>query len=149
MALTAQEEKEGVKEPVNTFDVTTMVRQFARVFGQPYAVDIAHPGSLNLQTLRIDMITEEFNEFKQEVDKLFWQQPDARAKAALLKELADLVYVIYGFAVAFGLPLDRAIELVHENNMSKRQPDGSVKYRDDGKVLKPDSYKPVNLEVLF
>ena len=35
----------------------------------------------------------------------------------LLKELADLVYVAYGFAVTFGWNLDGAVAIVHENKI--------------------------------
>ncbi|UOF80031.1 ntP-ppase-like protein [Caudoviricetes sp.] len=37
----------------------------------------------------------------------------------LLDGLADLIYVTYGTAVAFDLPLDEAIGIVHRSNMSK------------------------------
>jgi SAM-dependent MidA family methyltransferase len=95
------------------------------------------------------------------------------AAGHFLKEAADFLYVVQG-AINAGatdeqlegvrqesrlalelfdaIPLDifaKALELVHENNMSKRQPDGSVKRREDGKVLKPDNYKPVDLTPLL
>ena len=33
-----------------------------------------------------------------------------------------------------------AVLRVHKSNMSKLQPDGTVKRREDGKILKPDTY---------
>jgi predicted HAD superfamily Cof-like phosphohydrolase len=71
------------------------------------------------------------------------------AKAHLLKELADTLYVTFGYADLLNLPLDEAFVEVHLNNMSKRQPDGSVKRRADGKILKPDDYKEVDLRPLI
>ena len=58
----------------------------------------------------------------------------------IAKELADLVYVAYGTAIALGIDLDKAVTLVHESNMSKLGPDGKPILRDDGKVLKGPNY---------
>lgn len=60
-----------------------------------------------------------------------------------LKELADLVYVIYGYANARGWNLDEALRRVHKSNMGRmKQNDGSIKYRSDGKIIKnPDAPK--------
>ncbi len=66
-----------------------------------------------------------------------------------IKELSDLVYVIYGYAYARGWDLDEAIKRVHENNMGRmRQPDGTIKRREDGKIMKNKSYPKVDLEDL-
>jgi predicted HAD superfamily Cof-like phosphohydrolase len=63
-----------------------------------------------------------------------------------LKELADLVYVIYGLARVQGWDLDEAIRRVHYNNLGRCvQPDGSVKRREDGKILKRKNYPKVDL----
>ena len=63
-----------------------------------------------------------------------------------LKELADLVYVCYGYANACGYDLDEAIRRVHENNVGRCvQPDGSIKRREDGKILKNEDYPKVDL----
>jgi hypothetical protein len=67
-----------------------------------------------------------------------------------LKELADLVYVIYGYADAMGWDLDEAIRRVHDNNVGRCiQPDGSIKRREDGKILKRIGYPEVDLEDLL
>lgn len=63
-----------------------------------------------------------------------------------LKELADLVYVIYGFANAKGWDLDEAVRRVHVNNLGRCiQPNGSVQRRADGKILKNPDYPKVDL----
>ena len=63
-----------------------------------------------------------------------------------LKELADLVYVIYGFANAKGWDLDEAVRRVHVNNLGRCiQPDGSVQRRADGKIMKNPDYPKVDL----
>ena len=66
--------------------------------------------------------------------------------AAELKELSDLVYVIYGYANVRGWDLDMAVLRVHDNNMGRmNQPDGTIQWRDDGKVLKNKAYPKVDL----
>lgn len=63
----------------------------------------------------------------------------------ILKELADIQYVISGFAVVFNLPLETAYDRIHESNMSKFPPS----YREDGKVLKGENYKKPFLKDLI
>ena len=79
--------------------------------------------------LYVGLVSEEFDEW---VNSL--EEPD---RASELKELADLVYVIYGYANAQGWDLDEALYRVHSSNMGRmRQDDGNIKYREDGKIIK-------------
>lgn len=67
-----------------------------------------------------------------------------------MKELSDLVYVIYGYALAKGFNLEEAVRRVHKNNLGRCiQPDGSVQRRPDGKILKNKDYPKVQLEDLI
>jgi predicted HAD superfamily Cof-like phosphohydrolase len=60
------------------------------------------------------------------------------------------VYVCYGYANAMGYNLDEALRRVHENNLGRcLQPDGSVKRRADGKILKNEDYPKVKLDDLI
>ena len=72
----------------------------------------------------------------------------SKVKQDCLKELADLVYVCYQYAVNMGWNLDEAMHRVHESNMSKLDENGNPVLREDGKVLKGPNYKPPNLEDL-
>ena len=74
---------------------------------------------------------------------------DGLACGALLKELADLQYVVTGYAVTFGLPLEEAFLRVHESNLTKRDPQGRPTVREDGKVLKGSHYRPPHLDDLM
>ena len=57
--------------------------------------------------------------------------------------LADLVYVVYGMDIESGMNLDSVLAEVQASNLSKLMPDGSVKLREDGKVLKgPNFFQP-------
>ena len=68
--------------------------------------------------------------------------------AECLKELADLVYVCYQYAVNMGWDLDEAMDRVHKSNMSKLDEYGKPVLREDGKVLKGPYYQPPNLSDL-
>ena len=93
-----------------------------------------------LEELASKLIAEEFNEFMDE---------GGFDQAALLKELADLVYVCYGYADRFGWDLDEAFRRVHLSNMSKLDPvTGKPIFREDGKILKGSAYKEPNLNGL-
>lgn len=63
----------------------------------------------------------------------------------LAKELADLVYVTYGAARTFGIPLDAVIAEVHRSNMTKLQ-GHYIMRRSDGKILKPDTFEEADVE---
>lgn len=63
--------------------------------------------------------------------------------------LGDLLYVVYGAGVAYGLDLEPIFNEIHDSNMKKLGPDGKVHYREDGKVLKPEGWKPPQLEPIL
>ena len=93
-----------------------------------------------LEELASKLIVEEFKEFMDE---------SGEDQAALLKELADLVYVCYGYADRFGWDLDEAFRRVHLSNMSKLDPvTGKPIFREDGKILKSSAYREPNLKDL-
>jgi predicted HAD superfamily Cof-like phosphohydrolase len=89
--------------------------------------------------MQMRLIAEEANEVEEAVFNLYEEPMNNVHKAALLKELADLVYVCYQMAAAFDWDLDVAMKRVHTSNMSKLV-DGRPIRRNDGKVLKPATY---------
>lgn len=56
--------------------------------------------------------------------------------------LGDLLYVIYGAALSFGIDLEPVTDEIHRSNMSKV---GGHK-REDGKWIKPDTYSPADIK---
>jgi len=125
------------------------VKAFTEAMGQPVGEDIDAPANGWLVDLRGELIEEEFREVYRELPTCDIHKSAELDKAALTKELADLLYVTYGFAVTFGLPIDEVFERVHRSNMSKLGDDGKPVYRDDGKVLKGPNYQPPKLDDLF
>ena len=132
------------------------VTEFHRKFNVPVDIPL-NPNDLDL---RINLIVEEFREVLQAADYHFSYNEQSRQieisrperpnvdPVALLKELADLSYVIAGTAVTFGWNFDEAEQRVHDSNMSKLDENGKPIYREDGKVLKGPNYKAPDLEDL-
>ena len=120
---------------------TEMVKEYAKASGQVPDVK-----------LYSRLIDEEFGEWGDET----WRAMGINISgedynpAAELKELADLLYVIYGYANARGWDVGEALERVHENNLGRIfQPDGSIKRRADGKIIKCEGYPKVDLSDLI
>jgi predicted HAD superfamily Cof-like phosphohydrolase len=117
-------------------DEQSMVEEFHRKF------DIAvqtTPKDLTDDTkrLRIRLIQEEFDELKESMA--------GGHLAAVAKEMADLLYVVYGTAVSYGIDMEPVFAEVHRSNMSKV---GGYK-RDDGKWVKPASYSPAQIQPIL
>lgn len=122
-----------------------LVAQFTKAMEQPVDAEMTQ----DLLDLRQKLIMEEAAEVFDEFERPKLTPNGTIDKARLTKELADLLYVVHGAAVAFGLPLEPAFVRVHNSNMSKLGEDGKPIYRDDGKVLKGPNYKPADLTDLF
>ena len=110
------------------------VRLFMKTFGQEVK-NKASLSSENINNLRINLIEEELNEFKEAVIK-----KDLKEAA---DALTDILYVTYGAGHAFGINLDNCFEEVQKSNMSKLGDDGKPIYDEKGKVMKgPKYFKP-------
>lgn len=92
------------------------------------------------------LIVEECKEFLDAENQII--PGFGRNEEDALKELADLVYVCYQYAVNMGWDLDTALDRVHRSNMSKLGSDGLPIFREDGKVLKGPNYKEPTLSDL-
>ena len=107
---------------------------FMTTFGQEVKTKPAL-SSKKINNLRINLINEELEEFKQAI------------KNNDLKEvndaLTDILYVTYGAGHAFGVNLDKCFDEVQKSNMSKLGEDGKPIYNESGKVMKgPNYFKP-------
>jgi predicted HAD superfamily Cof-like phosphohydrolase len=112
------------------------VRLFMTTFGQEVK-NKASLSSENINNLRINLIEEELNEFKEAVKK-----KDLKEAA---DALTDILYVTYGAGHAFGINLDKCFEEVQKSNMSKLGDDGKPIYDEKGKVMKGPKYFKPNL----
>ncbi len=105
-------------------DPQAMVEEFHRKFDIAVGDGPTLPEEGTRQ-LRVRLIQEEFDELKEAIA--------AQDLAGVAKELADLLYVVYGTAVSYGVDMDPVFREVHRSNLSKV---GGYK-RPDGKWIKP------------
>jgi predicted HAD superfamily Cof-like phosphohydrolase len=115
------------------------VREFQLAFGAPIPKTPMLLDSKRAR-LRQDLLIEEVNELEQ-ADNI----------VDVADALIDILYIVYGTLHEYGLA-DRAVMLfdeVHRSNMSKVGPDGVPIFREDGKVLKPESYSPPKLRLII
>ena len=116
------------------------VELFMRTFGQ----EIKKKSSLstdNINKLRISLIEEELNEFKEAIKN--------RDLKEVADALTDILYVTYGAGHAFGINLDICFDEVQRSNMSKLGNDGKPIYNEHGKVMKGPKYFKPDLSKFF
>jgi predicted HAD superfamily Cof-like phosphohydrolase len=124
------------EESIMEKNAQAMVEAFHRMFE---IVVQQTPALVDDQTraLRIRLIHEEFEELKEVMAK--------NDLVGIAKEMADLLYVVYGTAVSYGIDMDTVFREVHRSNMSKV---GGYK-REDGKWVKPATYSPAAIEPIL
>lgn len=125
---------------MNYFNPQDLVEEFHRSVGAP----IRHNNptlDFDRLGLRLDLLAEEYEEVLDAVH--------SGDVADVAKELADLVYVTYGFAVEAGIPLDIIVAEIHASNMSKLDEDGKPIVRHDGKVLKGPNYREAQVKEIL
>lgn len=109
--------------------------------------------SVELLELRKTLIGEEVKELFAEIDRAIEElksggQVSKKTRLDMMKEIADVQYVLSGTSCTFGLPIEKVFDRVHESNMSKLDADGKPLRRADGKVLKGPNYHPPVLDDL-
>ena len=91
-------------------DPQAMVEEFHRKFDIAVSDRPSLPEEATRQ-LRVRLIQEEFEELQEAMV--------AQDLPGVAKELADLLYVVYGTAVSYGLDMDPVFREVHRSNLSK------------------------------
>jgi predicted HAD superfamily Cof-like phosphohydrolase len=97
------------------------------------AVDIDTPGSFSLGMKDI-----EFNDNGHMPDLI-----------KIADAITDLLVVVCGAAIEYGIPLKQCFAEVHESNMSKLGKDGKPIYREDGKIMKGPNFKLPDLKSIL
>jgi len=108
-----------------------MVREFHELFNQPIGKRPRFVAKHAL--LRAALISEESAEVVTALS-------DGDI-VEIAKELADVLYVVYGTAVTYGIDLDAVFTAVHAANLTKLDEYGKPIFREDGKVKKSNRYK--------
>lgn len=121
----------------------TLVAEFHEKFGVPNNLVDGVVGGPFVREDRFDLRANLIAEETAELFDEFWEPRDI---TKIAKEAADLVYVIYGMALEFGIDLDAVLAEVHRSNMTKT----SEGKRADGKIQKGPDYAEADIEgVLF
>lgn len=122
-----------------------MVKEFHEKFDcvvndRPTVPDLA------TMLLRVDLISEEFDELQEQGFGFVSSKPDL---VHIADALGDILYVVYGTAVSCGIDMEPIVAEIHRSNMSKIQPDGTILRREDGKIIKPDTYSPADIKSII
>jgi predicted HAD superfamily Cof-like phosphohydrolase len=112
---------------------TEDVIDFHDKFGLPIGSKPKIPSDGRIE-LRDTLITEEYIEL---TNALRGGDIEGIADGA-----ADLIYVIIGTCLEYGIDIDRVWDEVHRANMNKV----GGETREDGKILKPEGWEPPNIK---
>jgi predicted HAD superfamily Cof-like phosphohydrolase len=112
------------------------VASFMQAAGQAVSVPLDRDTPSSVVDLRLRLMDEELSEVFEAIN--------LHDPVLVAHELADLLYVVFGTAVAFGIPIDEVFAAVARANMSKINSATGVPYEVElGKVKKgPDYYDP-------
>lgn len=117
------------------------IRAFHTVCNVPVMEFCCWPMPARIE-LRQNLIEEEFDELMDAINH--------RDMIEAADAIADCIVVLIGTALEFGIPLPEVWDEVHRSNMAKVDPlTGDVRYRDDGKVLKPAGWTPPDLKSIL
>ena len=117
-------------------------------FHEKMKLAIDQPYSKELMDFRLKLFFEEIQELATaalDIEETDDKDERHSLMQNLLKEMCDVVYVIKGMAVSFGMDFEGAFKLVHKSNMSKLP----LIKDADGKVMKGLNYEPPILEGLI
>jgi predicted HAD superfamily Cof-like phosphohydrolase len=116
------------------------VGDFHRAFGIPIKGAPGFPSQERRQ-LRVNLDQEEFLELL-----------DAESRNDLVgiaDAIGDLIYVLLGHCLEYGIPIHSVFSAIHQSNMSKLGEGGQPLRREDGKILKGPNYQPPNLNPIL
>lgn len=117
-------------------DYVGMLREFHEKYR--HHINSMPTGYVNDATkkLRIKLMTEEL---KETIEAL-----DVRDIYELSDGLADLLYVVFGTAVSYNIPIDEIFTEVHRSNMTKDGPNNEY-----GKTLKGPNWEPPRIKEII
>lgn len=119
------------------------IKEFQTIFGLGLHKEPVVPDT-NTILLRNSLIKEEVEElFQASITGDIIECADA---------IGDILYVLLGTACEYGLidKVEDIFDLIHSNNIKKIDPvTGTVLRREDGKIIKPEGFKKVELSTLF
>jgi len=111
------------------------VKTFHETFDSPVGKE---PSMLDQKRAeaRASWMREEIQEFLD--SRNIYDQADA---------MIDLIYFALGTLVEMGIPPEELFDAVQEANMNKLWSDGKPRFREDGKIIKPEGWRPPEPEL--
>lgn len=94
-----------------------------------------------LRELRINLLQEEVQEY------LDGEYNDSLADIA--DGLADIIVIVLGTAASYGIPIHAVFAEVMRTNFAKLDENGKPRYRNDGKLLKPEGWVGPKITPIF
>jgi predicted HAD superfamily Cof-like phosphohydrolase len=138
MSITVGQHNSDISEDwQKPLDTAAAVAEFHKAFELPMQGFPSAEVDCDLAKLRVALLEEEVGEFVAASEK--------GDLIGIADALADIVYVIYGTALTYGIDLDSVLREVHRSNMSKLTSEGKPLMREDGKVLKSERYFPPDI----
>lgn len=113
------------------------VKEFHKTFGYTINNIPTLKISNKEKELRIYLIKEELEEFETAINE--------NDIVEIADALGDLLYVVYGAAVTFGIDMEEISDEIHKSNMTKIE----GHRREDGKWIKPDSYEAPKIKEII
>jgi len=105
------------------------------------ACDQNETGFGSQASLYMSLVQEEFDELTEAFA--------AKDLVEIADACADLKWVIEGLEYTLGLPQQKIWDEVARSNLSKISANGKVLKREDGKVMKPDTYSPPDIKSIL
>ena len=148
----------------NKSRIYQQVEDFHRTFQHPTGGHtLNNPNNTKTLQGRLDFIAEEFfelltsivgEEHVKPVHEAYRNNikvtPDSpRDVIEFTDALADLVFLIYGTAIIYNIPLDDVLDEVYTSNMSKLDENGNPIYRGDGKIMKSQFFTPPRIKAVL
>jgi predicted HAD superfamily Cof-like phosphohydrolase len=122
-------------------DYLQAVRQFHQAFELPFPERPTAAVEPEVRRSRESLMREELGEL------LAAMREEQLVEIA--DGLADLLYVVFGTAVVYGIPIDQVFTEVHDSNMTKLDSNGRPVVGENGKRLKGPLYRPPQLGPLL
>lgn len=127
-------------------DYLGMVKEFHEKYDHAIAFK---PRQVSEETavLRVKLIDEESIEFATEALSFEDNPPREASLVGIADALADLLYVTFGTALSYGIPIGEIFAEVHRSNMTKSM----LRDEEDvvGKTIKGDSYEAPKLQPII
>jgi len=116
---------------------TTFVRDFHQKYDQPIAVIPGRP-TVDIEIFRQTLLRQEYRELNDAIERGDLEQ--------IFGEILDMIYVLIGTALVYGLPLHQGMIAVHNANMRKQRAMGDS---NTTKPIKPPGWVPPNLREIL